>query len=801
MSHKHLINKILLSTVAYGTIAAVAAPVYAQDSDTDTNETVFEEIYVTARKKQELITEVPMNIATVGSVEIAKRNLINKEDFFRTIAGAAAPGVGGITGRGQLILRGLSGGNDSTPNTTSTFTDGVPLDFADLYDVDRVEVLRGPQGTLYGSNAIGGTVRVITKKPNLDELEIGGSVLFQNEHHRPGNAIRGYGMLNVPIVEGSLALRVTGSDGHKEGKITNVYNNHNGSERERFLRAQLLWSPEEDTRVNLSFVHQNFRSDAYSSVDVSTPGYYYEALLTANPDAPYGYDVAFDFPDCPEGASRPVCKSGGNTLGEANPEFSVWNLVDDEAYRKINVLGLTVEKDNIIDNVDLVYAGSYHDYNDGGRQGAWSRLDAQDMFRTWIIDKDSYNRWTHELRLQSSGDQALEWTIGAFYDKVSYDPSDSIQWQYHASDNQSRAIAAYLWGNYWGYGDPSQIGLDLYGDDTANYNFARTQNDAKELAFFGEVSYTFDLGDAGDLELTGGLRYYDLKDDIENVASGIWIGDVPAETITHDGENGTRKKFSVNYMPNDDLGVFAVYSEGYRQGGNNGPIPHTCNDDINAGNWVDRYQSDKIKNYEVGVKGFAFDRKFQFSAAAYQIDWTGVQTSVYMPACGFSFTDNGGTAKSKGLEFESTSILMDGLRLLVNASYTDSKITSDVPSLGAEAGDSMTMVPEYNFYVALDQEFELLGRDASVRLDVNGYGKYKSHFNVLPSDIAPAYETVNLAVSMQINENARFSVFVNNLFDEKTLSYRRSRSRSGGSALYEYYNPERTIAVRLDFSF
>src|SRR5690606_24729762 len=153
---------------------------------------------------------------------------------------------------------------------------------------------------------------------------------------------------------------------------------------------------------------------------------------------------------------------------------------------------------------------------------------------------------------------------------------------------------------------------------------------------------------------------------------------------------------------------FAVYSEGYRPGGNNGAnAPQDCSADENIGSYVDRYESDQIENYEVGFKGLAFNRRFQFSAAVYKIDWTGVQADVYMPSCGFSYIANAASAESKGVEFESTTLLTDTLQLQVNAAYTDSKMTSDVESLGAKAGDDMTMVPDYNFYIALDQEINL----------------------------------------------------------------------------------------------
>lgn len=775
--------------------AIASTPLLAQEADSD-EDSGFEEIYVTARKKQELIVEVPMNIATVGSTEIAKRNLVAKEDVYRTIAGAANP-------RGQLILRGLSGSNSSVPGTTATWTDGMPYNFSNLFDVERVEVLRGPQGTLWGSNAIGGTVQVITNKPNLDEFEVVGAVQFSQERYRPGTGTRASAAVNFPIVEGELALRVTGSAGHQSGKILNTYTGNFGTDEDHFLRAQLLWQPNEETRVNFMYVNEREYNSDRTEVDVNSPSYYYDAVLTANPDAPYGYDVAFDFPSCPEGStSRTECRGG--QLNGHNPQYSVWRLMDPFDKDNVNLFGLNIEKDNLIDGVDMTYTGSYRRQSDLGRQSWWSRADANDMFRTWIIDESSWTNWAHELRFQSNSEGPFQWTVGGFYNKYEIEPTDSNQWQYHASDDKSRAIAAALWDGYWGYGDPNQIGLDLYGDPNKNYNSRINEWVNKELALFGEASYEADLGDAGFLEITAGLRYYDLKDKIDTIEDGIWIGAVPNVTQTDDGESGTRKKISVNYRPNDEIGIFAVYSEGYRPGGNNGSsAPADCSADENIGSYVDRYESDKIKNYELGVKGLAFDRRFQFSSAVYRIDWSNVQASVYMPSCGFSYTANAASARSQGLEFESSTAITDSLQLLANFAYTDSKMTSDVASLGAEDGDDMTMVPDYNFYVALDHELEIFEREAFIRLEMEGYGEYKTHFNVKDTDISPAYELVNLSAGMDITDNARLSLHVRNLLDNEHILYRRSRSRSdwSGNLLGVDYGADRTVTVRLDFEF
>ena len=194
----------------------------------------------------------------------------------------------------------------------------------------------------------------------------------------------------------------------------------------------------------------------------------------------------------------------------------------------------------------------------------------------------------------------------------------------------------------------------------------------------------------------------------------------------------------------------------------------------------------------------------QYSSAIYQIDWTGVQVGVYMVTCGFSYRANAATARSRGFEFESTTALTDRLSLLVNYSSTESKMTSDVPTIGAEAGDDMTMVPKYNFYLALNKEFVVLDRDANIRLDVAGYGKYKTHFDVRPQDISPAYEVVNMSAGVQVSDNGRVNLHINNLLDDRIVRYRTTQTRNPDSYWaihHEYYAPDRTVSVRMDFNF
>lgn len=256
------------------------------------------------------------------------------------------------------------------------------------------------------------------------------------------------------------------------------------------------------------------------------------------------------------------------------------------------------------------------------------------------------------------------------------------------------------------------------------------------------------------------------------------------------------------WLPNENMNIYALYSEGYRPGGNNGPLPNACLADEFAGSHRDRYTSDKIDNYELGFKANLFDRRFRIASAIYNIDWTDVRTGIYMPSCGFSFTANAANARSRGVELETQTWLGSNTTLTFNASYTDSIMLSDVPALGAKAGDDMTMVPKYNGYLALDRGFRVFDRDAFARIDVATYGPFKSHFNVRNEDRAEGYTTVNLSGRLHVNDNMTLGLHVDNVFNKQYVTYRSARSRTSNSQpLYEIYGDGRTVGLRLDLRF
>ena len=799
-----MIKNINKSMVACAVSSALifSASIAAQEVENESEVKQIERIQVTSRKRVETLVEVPMNVSSVSALEISDRNVINKDDLYRTLAGAASPA-------GTLILRGLSGGNSAAPSTTSSFTDDIPFNFVDLYDIEAVEVLRGPQGTLWGSNAIGGTVRVITQKPKLDSFEVLSSVQSKSTNNVDGLDLQAWGAVNIPLISDTLAVRITGHSSHKPGAIVNA---NTGVQREvehQYVRTQLLWKLDEKTRFNLGIYNVESRTTGTRLADLSQPTGRYIANTTANPDSLYGYDVSYDFVECQPGQNRAACF--GNKTDVTESKYLIWESIDGWSKDKTDLITLTADFEDIAGVADITYSGSYRQITEDSLDN-WSRLDMADLVKTWIINYDKTSRVTHEIRIQDIGKhENLKWTVGAFYDKDWRGNIPNVQFQYHDSDDRSIAIFSDWndwagWEDYWGelgIYNVGMLGEALYGDKSKNYNLYYDSSYGKETAYFGEVSYIIKTENIGRFEITGGIRFYDLSDYASFGYSGIWEAREGRTALSAGKESGNRKKLSVSWLPESgDMSVYALYSEGYRPGGNNTPLANACRNDEYASEHKLRYSSDSIDNYEIGYKG-SFG-SFQFASAVYQINWDDVWASVYMPSCGFSYTANAAKARSRGIEWESKFRLANDLDIYFNASYTNSKILSDVPALGAEYGQDMTQVPKYNAYLGIDKGFEFYGKQTNIRLDVEAYGEYKSHFNARDDgyDTADAYQRVNLSTRIELNDNVKLSMFINNLFDSEIELYKQARSRSNSTSnLNILYAPERSFTLRLDYNF
>lgn len=792
-------TKPLAFAVHCAGLAAVACTTFATDSyaaDTGTGQQddiqqwsgAIEEVLVTARRREETLLEVPMSVSAISAGEIASRNAVDATDLYRSLAGAAMP-------RGQLILRGLSGGNSTAPDTTSTFVDDIPIEFTNLADIERVEVLRGPQGTLYGSNAIGGTVRIVTNKPRLNEFEAFSSVQAGSEKDVSGSDSNISMGINVPLLEDTLALRVSGNRQHDQLPFVNINTGHQSDRDSNFVRSQLLWQIDDNMDATLGYSRIVSKGKGDSLGDRSTPGYYWDYELTENPDAPYGYDVDFFTVDCDPQQERSACLSGG--AGDKTPrKYQIWESLDSRFEQTTDLYTLNFNHADLFGLASLTYAGSYRKFREDSLDD-WSRLDLYDMAQTWIINEDFYNRTTHEVRLQNLDNSGpLSWTLGAFYDKTETRDAMNLQNQYIRAGDETSAVAMAAWGE-----DAAQMGRDLFNDPQNIWRYSVPLYYTMEVSQFADVAYALDIGTMGELEFNAGVRHYRLKDFSHDVQAGIWA---EMDETSSGSESGNRYKFSTSWRPLDTLSVYALYSEGYRAGGNNGPLSNACVGDEFASTYKPRYESDAIDNYELGLKASALDGRLNFAGAIYHIDWTGMKTDVYMPTCGFSYTANAGEARSRGLEFESTARLTDSLQLVFNAAYTNSELREDNDSIQAKKGDKMTMVPEWNSYLALNRDFQLFGRPANLRIDHSFYGEYKTHFNVRPEDVAPSYNYFNLSGGVDVSERLRLSAYVNNLFDRESVKYKNARVRDEDDTVaqqYIEYLEGRKFVLRADYTF
>ena len=803
MYNNKLTNVIRLAIIlGISSTASISSFSVAAAQDISQEKESIEKITVTARHKSESIIEIPMAISTISALEIEDRNYINAEDIYRTLAGAAIP-------RGQLILRGLSGGNTSTPHTTTTFVDDVPYTsknlntediFTDLFDIERVEVLRGPQGTLYGSNAIGGTVRIITNKPVLDEFELFGSAQVGSEKNVDGYDSKVSLGINIPLIENTLALRVNGSLSHDELPYENMNTGLQADTEQSFIRSQLRWQVAKELSITFGYSNISYSDKGENQGDLSTPEYYDDYALIENPEATYGYDVDLFEVFCAAGASRPECLGGSaaNNFSNVSRKYQTWNLLDRHYKSDTDVFTLNIQSTDFFGIASLTYAGSFRQF-DSKSLDDWSRADASDMFKTWIVNDDFHEQTSHELRLQNIDvNSPLIWTLGLFYNKSETIDALDTQNQYHESGDAVSALALEWW-----WDDATQIGIDTFNNPQQNWNYAILEDIEKEFSIFADVAYIFNLKDAGELELSAGVRRFDFSDRYHEETAGIWS---EGEVKNSGKEQGNRYKFSASYRPTDDLSVYALYSEGYRPGGNNEPLPQSCDDDPKASERKDRYESDAIKNYELGLKASTFNNSVNFAFAVYHIDWSDIKTDIYMNTCDFFYTANAGKAASKGFEFESSLQLSEDLTVTLNTSYTNSKLTEDNEAISGKKGDQMTMIPNWNGYLAFDQGFTVFGKQAFVRADYSYYGSYKTHFDVRPEDEVPSYSLVNVSSRIEISDSVTLSVHLNNLFDKEAYKYRRAVARAEdydeavAQEIVEFIN-ERNLTLRVDYTF
>ena len=781
---------------------------YAQDG--------IEEIIVTANKRAESVQDIAMNVSVLTEDVIRERGIYRPEDYLRSLAGVSTPG-----GDVYYTIRGLNTGTAQvTSGTTNTFLDEISGSITNLYDVSRIEVLRGPQGTLYGSNAVGGTIRYILNKPSFDGFE--GNITLEHVDKKlaPSSGSAYNLMLNVPVSD-NLALRAVFTTGDDPGIYQNIATGRKDigtQEDEEFrLLARYEKGPVSINAMYLKKDRYDFGQKEKGNAD--KPG------TSDIVDANCAYDAEWYYGDT---CTRVYATAGGDMSGY-DPQLAFYSFEDEIYWVDTEVMTVNIQYDFEKMSAKLIYAD--YDYKERAITD-WSRIDTDDLFKDPLYYYGDDTSETTEFRLSSTTDGPFSWTVGYYETESNSKPNSVTEWE--ITDAGGLDYLGYMWfsshtdctgsmvvmsaagdGSCYNaalykspYGDATYAPFPAGGNTSGGlvYGSYSYYGYSEEKAFFGQIGYT-----AGDWTVTVGLRDYELSDGYKGSEYGIFYedpdntgcaGDEPVG-VTCSEEYGTesdnRPKVTLTYEVHDDLTLFAVSSAGYRSGGNNSALPFFCSSDPEAAGFKRRYVSDKADNTEIGIK--ARGGNYRINATYFWVDWTGIQVTI-RPACGWSFTYNGGEAETSGLELDFSYDLTENLALDFAGSWISAEITKDIEAMGASAGARLPNIAEEQMSLGLSYTFEMLSRPTFARVDMNYYGDSYATFAESQEDMSPSYTQMNLNIGMALNDQSRIQFSVNNLTDERTEAFRFSAESPGYRARnYLQWIPPRTWSISYSQDF
>jgi iron complex outermembrane recepter protein len=619
----------LLAGACFAPARALAAA--AADATVDTG---LEEITVTAEKYKSTIQNTPISLSAVTGEQLDAEGITSVEALAREVPGLSVRSAG--PAETEYEARGLASNGGAAP-TVGFYLDEVPLSpptlaqagkvviDPNLYDVSRIEVLRGPQGTLYGSGSMGGTVKVVTNQPKLGQWEGSVQGTLSDTEGGSGNG-GGSFMLNIPIGD-QLALRLVGTDTYRSGWIDRIVVNpfppDNGP-----VRGNVLAGPVQSVTTNVNTV----KLDAARA----------SLLYQVNPDwsvlsTVYFQDMqmgGYDLYDSPPG---PAYMAHYEAFGLSEPISDMVHIYS------INVTGN-------VGFADFTSATSYWRRVNSQTQDASESISSTVGYIPYIpipfAEIDTTRQFSQEIRLNSRDSDQLHWTAGAFYSDL-----HSIWFDYGQSDSVP------------GFNTPGSPASEIGG--VINYNNNIYQ--IKQYALFGDGSYKI----TDTLKFEAGLRWYRYQSSqIENEwgLNGPQVFPPTVLPETEASNRGFNPRFNLSYSPSKDLTTYVSASKGFRPGGANQLLPAFC------GAAPLTFGPDSVWDYEVGEKAKMFDNWLTINSDFYYLKWNGVQQAPLL-ACGFQYDTNAGNGRSYGPEVEISAKLSNEFSVTASGSYTDARLT------------------------------------------------------------------------------------------------------------------------------
>ncbi len=681
-------------------------PGFAQQAAPDAP--VIEQVTVTASKRTEKLQDVPVSVTALTGAQLEQEGATQFTDYASRVPGLTFAG-GGQPGHSQLIVRGLNTGDQSLSSTVGTYLDDAPfgstggLAFGasmvpdpDLSDISDIEVLKGPQGTLYGASTLGGLLKIGFNKPDLDKYEgmlsVNGGV---NDDGATGSGERA--MVNIPIIDDKLALRASFFNRTDPGYIDDVGIGQKDANRDYASggRVSLLAKPTDDLTIQLSVFTQGMVARDSSTVELDP------ATLK-----PAVGGLASDLDKIEPGDREHYWLYTANIQYDFGP-FTVTNIASEGIQHDDQII------DETLPYGILLPAGS-------------------DNLAIRYNSDTSTNKFTDELRFASPSNHELEWLGGLFYTFEHSNWCSCIQ----TIDTTTQQQVPGALGNFY----------------TSPINSAY-----QEYAAFGDITYYL----TPEIDVTVGARWSRNRQSVDAPETGVLTGGGFNEVIQSSADQSWTYLLTGEWHITPDEMTYFRIAKGYSPGGPT--VVPTVDKDVPS-----TYMPDTTWNYEIGAKSTLLDGRMTLDASAYYIDWSQIQLNTLVN--GFTILANGGSATSKGVEFDTQYTPINGLKLGLNGSYNDASIDTDAVSLGALAGDPLPLAPRWQLSANADYSFPLNSDDSGVVGGVLSHtGSRYSSFELDPLNTRyeiPAYTTVNLRAGIE-GDSWELMFRINNLFNEQ----------------------------------
>ncbi|WP_341219605.1 TonB-dependent receptor [uncultured Pseudoalteromonas sp.] len=777
---------------------------FAQEQETAKDKSL-EVIEVTATRRSGSVQNAPLNITALDADIMKDQNISELADVARWVPGLTITDQGGRSGS-PIIVRGLntnSSGPSSDGGTVATYINEIPVAIdMRLVDVERVEVLIGPQGTLYGAGTLGGAIRYMLKEPELDftSLEVFGNVSQTQESDSIGG--EGGFIFNLPLIEDTLAVRAS----------LNIYEDPGFIDYGYVVREPGVSLPDPDW-TDSAAVNNNLKNVEDANGESTTTG---RISVRFKPSETFEGTLNYFYQN-QDSEGRSIVHyntlSADNGLSDLIGEYESGYRYEEPREKENQLLSLELKAD--LGFAELVSATGISNFDADGQRDQTDLLIRLDYgyeefpaFSSFTREIEEQDTFTQEIRLVSQNDSDINWIVGGFYNKIE---SDASSQEYTP-----------------GFGDfaVENFGADQSRPDQLEY-YSIDRVEITESALFGEIGYQV----TDKLDITVGARFY--KYDVESESAvdfplfNTLFGGAGPDEVTLNFEqneasdNGSLFKFNAKYQFTNSVMGYATISEGFRIGGSNGLAP--CPDPLPAnqagcGNPSEMlYDADTTTNYELGFKSTWLRSRLHFNAALFNIDWDDAQVAGATEVGQLPYLSNAGSANAKGIEISSRAILSDSFSVYSTYAYTKAELTSDAPFLfnsdgtdGAEDGDRLPGSSEHQFSMGVNYQTDVFNdKTLDINYGITAQSDVISRVGLRDNgETLPGYSLSNISAKLTADEWSA-TVYVDNVFNKYAVtSVRRSdaditsANRTDIQRNYGYFiNRPLTVGIKFNYKF